>query len=147
MSNPKVTVRDSAAQADQALTPSEELMNSPGEIKPETLTWEDGGKTRSLQVGRPSLLANLHMAKALGELAMNEAYMAQVEPLKYVKMIDGEPEPLPGSELEVEAMMEQLGEAGLTRLMIWHYSSVLAPQMEAMRSAVDAQKAAAKVKK
>lgn len=148
MSDPKVTVRDSTAQADQALTPSQELMQSPGEIKTETLTFEDGSKTRSIQVGRPSLLASLHLAKALGgELAMNEAYMSQVEPLKYVKMIDGEAEALPGSELELEAMMEQLGETGLTRLMLWHYSTVLAPQMEAMRSAVEAQRAADKVKK
>lgn len=132
-SGPKLTVTDAAGGASD--TPSQQIVRAA--MTPKTLEYvKDDGAPGTLDVRRPSPLAEFRLVEAVGpQTAANATYMQMVNPLIYVAALDGQPEPLPSSKLEVEALLMKLGHAGLERLSLWHFETVLAPMMQAMDEA------------
>lgn len=66
----------------------------------------------------PGVLAQFRLVKMLGaQTARNDVYVGMVLPCLYVHQIDGsEISPL-ASELEIEALIQRLGDAGITAVM------------------------------
>jgi hypothetical protein len=72
---------------------------------------------RSLVCRRPTALDTLRLFKAAGPtLAQNEAWLAMASLAFAVEAIDGVPVPAPGSEAQIEALVERLGDDGLSAI-------------------------------
>lgn len=72
---------------------------------------------RVITLKKPGVLAQFRLVEALGESAKNQVYMGMVMPLIYVAAIDGDPVFQPSKKSEVEALIQQLDEDGLTAVM------------------------------
>ncbi len=82
---------------------------------------------REMIVRRPGAVDRLRMFKALGpELAQNTAYLGIAMLAVAVSAIDGVPVPAPGNELQLEALVQRLGNPGLAAV-----AAVLAAMPEA----------------
>lgn len=90
------------------LKPSEEIVK----LANAEVTVTDA-RGRVLTLKKPGVLAQLRLVKALGDTAANDTYRLMVLPVLYVSMIDGDVVPPPSSELEVEALFQQLDDDGL----------------------------------
>lgn len=120
-------------------TPSQQIIRA--SMQPETLEYvKDSGGKGTLGVRRPGPLAEYRIVEAVGPaLSSNQAYMQMINPLIYLESLDGVPEPMPSSKLEIEALLMRLGHAGQERLGMWHFEKVISPMMQAMN---DVEKAA-----
>jgi hypothetical protein len=82
---------------------------------------------RVIKLKKPGVLAQFRLVEVLGESAKNQVYMGMVLPLIYVTAIDDLPVFQPTSKLEVEALIQQLDEAGCDAVMTGvqkHYGTV-----------------------
>lgn len=133
---PKVTV----AGGDAVPSPSEQMVRDA--LKETVLTLEDG---RRVTMRKPGILAQFRLAEAMGpDLAANQTWMQMVQPFIYVAAIDGEPVFLPGSKLEMEALISGLGEDGMGQVMAWYVTNVIGPTNDAIeRAKRQAEEAAA----
>lgn len=118
---------------------------------PETVDYtnedDDGRETKhKLTLRKPDVLANFQMVEALGDVASNAAYMQMVAPLVYVSEIDGDPVYPPTSKLEVEALIQRLGEGGMAAAMNWWMERIYSPALQNMRDAQAKAKETARLK-
>lgn len=72
---------------------------------------------RVITLKKPGVLAQYRLVEALGDSAKNDVYMGMVAPLIFVSAIDGDPVYQPSKKSEVEALIQQLDEDGLTAVM------------------------------
>jgi hypothetical protein len=71
-------------------------------------------KGRSITLSRPGVLAQFRLIESVGpETAKNEVYMGMVLPLIFVTDIDGEPVFQPANKLQLEALIQRLGDEGV----------------------------------
>lgn len=72
---------------------------------------------RQYLLRRPSALDTLRLFKAAGPiLAQNEPWLAMASLASSVQAIDGVPVPVPANEVQIEALIERLGEDGLAAI-------------------------------
>lgn len=127
------------------LTASQELMRNA--IKPEVLPLADG---RKLHVRKPGVLADFRLIEALGpELAANQTYAQMCQPLKYLGQIEhpeaGTRSVAYENKLQIEGLIQELGEEGMDALIMWYFVNVQAPMQAAFDGARrEAEKAALK---
>lgn len=69
-------------------------------------------KGRSITLKRPALLAQFRLVEAAGDSATNAAYMNMIRPLLFVTAIDGEFVPPPTSKMQIESLIQRVGEEG-----------------------------------
>ena len=134
MNDPKMTVHNEAAAQPKPPTPTEEILAKVFEAETLPYTGEDG-KPHTIDVRKPSVLAEFHLIEALGDVAANETYMRMVMPLIYLGAIDGDPISPPISKLEVEALIQRLDRTGLGTLMSWWVTNVNAEMANAAAQA------------
>lgn len=126
-------------------TPTEQIVKAANQA--EVLTLTDG---RRVTMRKPGVLAQYKLTEALGpELAMNQAYVQQVQPIMWVGAIEDAhgPEALfvPANKLQIESLIERLGEVGMDAILIWYFVNVVGPMDIALRDAKEAaDRAAAK---
>ena len=72
---------------------------------------------RTIKLRKPGVLAQYRLIEAVGDSAKNEVYMAMVMPLLFVVNIDGEDvEPI-ARKSELEALIQRLGDDGVSCVM------------------------------
>lgn len=72
---------------------------------------------RSLCLRRPGALDRLRLFKAVGPvLASNDRYVGYAMLAMCVTSIDGVPQPAPGNEGQLEALVQRLGDAGMVAI-------------------------------
>jgi hypothetical protein len=101
MSEPTVTIK-----------PTQEILTKANE---ETSVIDDTG--RVIKIKKPGVLAQYRLIEALGDSAQNQTYMGMVLPLIYVTAIDDLAVHQPKSKMQVEALIQQLDEAGIEAVM------------------------------
>jgi len=70
---------------------------------------------RKITVKKPDILARMRFFLAIGaEASANDVYTQMCAPILYLKSIDDEDVPQPKTLLQVEALMQRLGEEGLS---------------------------------
>ncbi|MFN3886140.1 MAG: hypothetical protein ACK4MG_04205 [Aquabacterium sp.] len=75
------------------------------------------GLGRAIKLRKPGVLAQFRLIEAVGDSAKNEVYMAMVMPLLFVASIDGEEvEPIVRKS-ELEALINRLGDEGVTAVV------------------------------
>lgn len=80
---------------------------------------------RSIVLKAPGVLAQFDLLEYLGpSLSENTTYFRMVMPMLYVVAINGEPNPLPQTKLQLRGLMTILGDAGVAAvhehvLKIW----------------------------
>lgn len=94
-------------------TPSEQLVK---EAKREATVTDARG--RKIRLVRPGPLAQFNLVKLVGgAAASNQVYMGMILPLIFVQGIDEVLVSMPQTERELEALIERLGEDGITAVM------------------------------
>ena len=94
-------------------TPAEQIIAKANEAK----TINDS-RGRSIQLKNPGILAQYRLVKMIGaESAKNEVYVNMLVPLLWVTEIDGEAVGTPLSEREIEALIQRLGEEGISAII------------------------------
>lgn len=89
----------------KASTPSEEVVQRAALSS----VIESAGK--SIHLKKPGILAQYRVVDIVGaQSAKNEVYMAMVMPILWVTHIDGEEVPPPLNRMELEALIQRLGE-------------------------------------
>jgi hypothetical protein len=82
----------------------------------QTLCIRDG-KNRKIEFCRPNALDTLRLLKAAGpDLSRNEAWLSMASLAFAVTSIDDIPAPQPTTEGQIEALIEKLGDAGVTAI-------------------------------
>jgi hypothetical protein len=94
------------------LKPTQEILAKANE---ETSVTDSLG--RVLKIKKPGVLSQYRLIEALGDSAQNQTYMAMVLPLIYVTAIDDLAVHQPKSKMQVEALIQQLDEAGIEAVM------------------------------
>ncbi|AST27079.1 hypothetical protein [Ralstonia pseudosolanacearum] len=92
-------------------------------------------KGRSITLKRPALLAQFRLVEAAGDSATNAAYMNMIRPLLFVTAIDGEIAPPPTSKIQIEALIQRVGEEG--------YEAVAAALLAEMGTTTEEEEVAA----
>ncbi len=72
---------------------------------------------RRFTLRKPTVLSQYRLIEALQESAENRVYMGMVLPLIYVTAINGEPESVPFTKIQVEALIQRLDEDGINAVM------------------------------
>lgn len=72
---------------------------------------------RTIKLKKPGVLAQYRLIEALGDTAQNQTYMAMVMPLIYVAAVDDLAVNQPKSKMQIEALIQQLDEAGIQAIM------------------------------
>lgn len=73
---------------------------------------------RAIVLKKPGILAQFRIVEAAGpESAKNEVYMRMILPLIYVSELGGEPVTSPVNKIQLEGLMQRLGEAGVNAVM------------------------------
>jgi len=103
MSEPTITLKP---------TPTQEILAKASE---ESSVVDSTGRT--IKIKKPGVLAQFRLIEALGESAQNQTYMRMVLPLIYVTAIDELAVHQPRSKMQVEALIQQLDEAGVEAVM------------------------------
>lgn len=105
MSKPlKVTINE---------TPAEQIIAKANETK-----IINDSRGRSIKIKNPGILAQYRLVKIIGaESAKNEVYVNMLVPLLWVTEIDGEAVGTPLSEREIEALIQRLGEEGISAII------------------------------
>lgn len=94
------------------------------------------GSLGTVTFKKPHILAQFRIVEAVGpDLAENQTYMQMINPLIYCAAINGDPVFLPKSKLEVEALIQRLGEEGLTALATAYVAKVVQPTRDAYENA------------
>ncbi|CBJ42765.1 hypothetical protein [Ralstonia solanacearum] len=99
-----VTITSNEAQAEPATTVPTGNLN-------DGMTVTDA-KGRSITLKRPTLLAQFRLVEAAGESASNAVYMNMVRPILFVTAINGESVLQPTTKLQVDSLIQRLGEEG-----------------------------------
>ena len=100
----KVTLKDAAKPAAAAAV----------EIAKDVLTLSTG---RTIKLATPPILAQYDLVAALGDLAENSTYLRMVTPLLHVAEIDGETVDAPSKLSQVRALIQRLGEEGISAIV------------------------------
>jgi len=103
MSEPTITLKP---------TPTQDVLAKAGE---ESFVVDSTGRT--IKIKKPGVLAQYRLIEALGDSAQNQTYMGMVLPLIYVTAIDDFAVHQPKSKMQVEALIQQLDEAGIEAVM------------------------------
>ncbi|OGB23354.1 MAG: hypothetical protein A3I66_01430 [Burkholderiales bacterium RIFCSPLOWO2_02_FULL_57_36] len=74
-----------------------------------------------LGLKKPNVLQQYRVVEMVGDSAKNQVYMAMIMPLFWIVQIHGEPQPMPSTKRELEALIQRLGDAGIEALMT-HFS-------------------------
>jgi hypothetical protein len=93
------------------ITPSAELLSA---AKQEVDVMD--ARARVIKLRKPGVLAQYRLVEMLGESASNQVYMSMVLPRIYVASIDGAPAKVQ-NKMQVEALIQQLDEDGITAVM------------------------------
>ncbi len=101
MSEPTITIK-----------PTDQILAKANE---ESVITDSNG--RVIKLKKPGILAQYRLVEALGDVAANAVYRNMVIPLIYVTEIDGMAVNPPKSKLQVEALVQQLDEAGIEAVM------------------------------
>lgn len=111
MTDLKVKLHDSTATA--PATPSQVVtMGATAEV---VVDVEDG---RKVTLRRPGVLAQFKMIEMLGgEAAANSVFVNMVFPVTYVVAVDGEAVPRITTRPQLDALIQQLDEAGIKAVM------------------------------
>ena len=73
---------------------------------------------RSLSIREPSVLDESRLARLMGDSSTNIGYMlGYVTPAAMVIAIDGEPQPFPRTERQMDAAIQRLGREGIGAVM------------------------------
>ena len=96
----------------QAQTPSAEIIQAA--IKEQTVSDASG---RQIKLRKPGPLAQFRLVEAAGDAARNQTYMGMALPLIYVESIDGAPVPAISTKSQLEALINRLGDDGITAVM------------------------------
>lgn len=94
----------------EAKTPTEMITQAV-----EVATLSAGGK--QISVKKPGVLSQYRIVEAVGNSAKNEVYMAMILPLLWVTAIDGNEVPPITTKVELEALIQRLGEDGIEAVM------------------------------
>jgi len=94
------------------LKPSQEIV---AQVNAETTITDSAG--RIIKIKKPGVLTQYRLIEALGDSAQNQTYMGMVLPLIYVVSIDGLAVNPPKTKMQVEALIQQLDEAGIEAVM------------------------------
>jgi hypothetical protein len=94
------------------LNPSDQIVQH---ANAETTVTDERG--RVIKLKKPGVLAQFRLIEALGETAKNEVYMGMVLPLIFVTAIDDDLVYQPASKREVEALIQQLDEDGISAVL------------------------------
>lgn len=106
MSTPKVTVQK----------PSEQILAAAAS---DVQTVTAGAMILGLK--KPNVLQQYRVVEMVGDSAKNQVYMAMIMPLFWIVQIDGEPQLMPSTKRELEALIQRLGDAGIEAL-VTHFS-------------------------
>lgn len=109
--SPKVKVTVNPTPSPTGPTPTEQII---AKAAAEVVITDARG--RSITLRKPGVLAQFRLVEALGDTARNEVYMGMVMPLLYIASIDGEPAFPPTRKSEVEALIQQLDEDGISAI-------------------------------
>lgn len=102
----------SGTPAEPGYSPSQRIVAEAG--RELTLTDTQG---RVLRVRRPGALDRLRLFKAVGPaLASNDRYVGYAMLAMCVSSIDGVPVPAPANEMQLEALVERLGDSGMVAI-------------------------------
>jgi hypothetical protein len=112
------------------LTPSEKLVQA--SIKAQVLKDSRG---RKLSVRKPDVLAQFRLIEALGDTASNQSYVQMTMPLIYLGAIGDDPVFPPQNKIQIEALISELGDDGLSTLMGWYMETIVAPTVNAIQDA------------
>ena len=94
------------------MTPSETVLHA--SINTQVTTDKNG---RKLVLRRPTALDTLRLFKAAGPvLSHNEPWLAMASLASSVQAVDGVPVPTPTTEMQIEGIIERLGEDGLAAI-------------------------------
>ncbi len=107
----KVKVTMNPDPVPTAPTPTEQII---AKAAAEVVITDPRGRTIKLR--KPGVLAQFRLIEALGDTARNEVYVGMVMPLLYIATIDGEPAFPPSKKSEVEALIQQLDEDGISAI-------------------------------
>lgn len=88
-------------------TPSEQIVAAKADVSVSDSTG------RTIVLRQPDVLAQFDVVEALGDVAMNQAYMAMVFPILFVISINGDMIGTPSSKAEVRALIKRLGDSGV----------------------------------
>jgi hypothetical protein len=92
-------------------TPSEEIMKRAA--LPDVV--HAGGK--SINIQKPGVLAQFRIVEIVGaKTAMNAVYMDMLMPVQWVTHIDGVEIPQPQTRLELDALIQRLGEEAIVAI-------------------------------
>jgi hypothetical protein len=72
---------------------------------------------RTFTLKRPNLLQQFRFVAALRELAENATYRAMATPLIFVTAIDSEAQPMPTTQLQIDAMIQRIDTDGFDAIM------------------------------
>ena len=108
MSDLKVTLHESAAAA-----PSQQATRDANFQV--TVDAEDG---RKITLRKPGVLAQFKMIEMLGgEASANQVFVNMVLPVMFVVAVDGEPVPRITTRIQLDALIQQLDDAGVEAVM------------------------------
>jgi hypothetical protein len=128
---PRVTIHaDDEIPAAPPPTPSEKLVQA--SIKAQVLKDSRG---RKLSVRKPDVLAQFRLIEALGDTASNQSYVQMTMPLIYLGAIGDDPVFPPQNKIQIEALISELGDDGLSTLMGWYMETIVAPTVNAIQDA------------
>lgn len=101
---------------DAAQKSAEKAVDHNPDVLPDDVVIDSLG--RRLVIGSRDIVTESRIIRALGDAAMNSAYVAgYVNPAVMVLSIDGEKCPAPKTALEIEARIQQVGREGITAIM------------------------------
>jgi hypothetical protein len=89
---------------------------------------------RVFVLAKPDVLAQFRLVEALGETAMNQAYMGMVFPLLFIRAIDGEAVSSLHNKLEVEALIKRLDEDGIQAVTLGVHEHFAQPSEAALKN-------------
>lgn len=72
---------------------------------------------RTITLKRPGVLAQYRMIEMLGDTSKNEVYVAMCAPLLFIRGIDGVPQANPQTKIQLEALIQQLDDDGVSAVM------------------------------
>jgi hypothetical protein len=128
----KVTLNETPPVAMQKSTEAVDIIDSLG---------------RKLKIKEPGILQESRLVRAMGgEASMNNGYMmGYVMPAAMVVEINGDPQPFPATEMQVDAAIQLLGREGLAAVMAHFVEQAAAAKAraDALKATVEQERATA----